>query len=61
MYCNKECPLFSWKMQDEVFSINIKLMKVGDCDMVLGMEWIDLFAPVIPRHTANPFKRKVRL
>lgn len=25
MYCNKECPLFSWKMQDEVFSFNIKL------------------------------------
>ncbi|XP_070032609.1 uncharacterized protein [Nicotiana tomentosiformis] len=47
MYCEKWCPDFTWTMQDEVFSFNIRLLKIGGCDTVLGMDWIDQVAPVI--------------
>ncbi|XP_016473823.1 uncharacterized protein LOC107795661 [Nicotiana tabacum] len=47
MYCEKWCPNFTWTMQDEVFSFNIRLLKIGGCDTVLGMDWIDQVAPVI--------------
>lgn len=34
-------------MQDELFSFKIRFLKIGSYDMVLGMDWIDVVAPVI--------------
>lgn len=42
-----ECPPFGWKMQDEQFNFTFKLMKVGGCNMILGMDWIDMVEPIV--------------
>lgn len=34
-------------MQGEVFGFDIRLMKVGGCDLVLGIDWIDVIAPMV--------------
>lgn len=47
MSCQFESPSFGWKMQDEQFHFKFRLMKIGGCDMILGMDWIDMVAPVI--------------
>ncbi|XP_075091979.1 uncharacterized protein LOC142172105 [Nicotiana tabacum] len=47
MRCDQESPLFNWKMQNELFAFKIRLLKVGGCDMVLGMDWIDVVAPAV--------------
>ncbi|OIT36599.1 hypothetical protein A4A49_06470 [Nicotiana attenuata] len=47
MRCDKESPLFNCQMQDKLFTFKIMLLKVGGCDMVLGMDWIDIAVPVI--------------
>lgn len=47
MFCDKMSPLFNWKMHDEQFIVKIRLLKVGGCDMVLGMDWINHVAPII--------------
>lgn len=47
MRCDQESPLFNWKMQNELFAFKIRLLKVGGCDMILGMDWIDAVAPVV--------------
>lgn len=34
-------------MQDEIFAFKIRLLKAGGCDMVLGIDWIDVVAQVV--------------
>ncbi|XP_060181956.1 uncharacterized protein LOC132611554 [Lycium barbarum] len=45
--CDKICTGFNWKMQEEGFIFDIRVLKIGGCDMVLGMDWIDMIAPII--------------
>lgn len=61
MYTDSYCPNFKWQMQEESFQGDIRLMKVGSFDMVLGMDWVDSFAPVVINtrpHSLSFFKEE---
>ncbi|KAH0735289.1 hypothetical protein KY285_010996 [Solanum tuberosum] len=47
MSCQLESPSFGWRMQGEQFNFKMRLIKVGGCDMIFEMDWIDMVAPVI--------------
>lgn len=53
MQCGGYCPQFWWEMQGEGFCIDMRLMKVGGVDIVLGMDWLDLYSPIILRTRPN--------
>ncbi|XP_019266102.1 PREDICTED: uncharacterized protein LOC109243601 [Nicotiana attenuata] len=40
-------PNFKWKMGKEEFVFQVGLLKVGGCDMVLGMDWLNTIAPIL--------------
>ncbi|CAH9090618.1 unnamed protein product [Cuscuta epithymum] len=44
--CDLVCPNFKWTVQGETFVKEMRLVRMGGCDMVLGMDWIDEFTPV---------------
>lgn len=48
MICDVVCPKFKWTVQGETFEKDMMLLKMNGCmcDMVLGMDWVDEFAPV---------------
>ncbi|XP_019233481.1 PREDICTED: uncharacterized protein LOC109214057 [Nicotiana attenuata] len=45
--CKHVCRKFELKMQDKKFIFDIELLKVGGCDIVLGMDWVDTVAPIV--------------
>ncbi|XP_075077224.1 uncharacterized protein LOC142163967 [Nicotiana tabacum] len=47
MYSDTICLNFQWTMQGELFSFHMRLLKVGGCDLVLGMDWIDQVAKIL--------------
>lgn len=47
MYSRAICPNFCWKMQEEPFCFDVRLLQVGGCDLDLDMNWLDLVAPVL--------------
>lgn len=47
MYSRAICPNFCWKMQEEPFCFDVRLLQVGGCELVLGIDWLDLVAPVL--------------
>lgn len=53
MVSNSICYDLKWQIQQESFTKDFRLLKLGGCDMVLGMDWVDLFAP-IQLHTRPP-------
>ncbi|XP_019191750.1 PREDICTED: uncharacterized protein LOC109186281 [Ipomoea nil] len=53
MVCDLKCDGLKWQVQNVVFERDFRVLKLGGCDMVLGMDWIDNFAP-IPLHTRPP-------
>lgn len=40
------CPEFTWRIQDQVFSYPISVIKLGGCKMVLGGDWLRKHNPV---------------
>lgn len=53
MACNKICRQLIWLMQGEELQKDFRMLRLGGCDMVLGMDWIDSYAP-IELHTRPP-------
>ncbi|XP_019150587.1 PREDICTED: uncharacterized protein LOC109147385 [Ipomoea nil] len=47
------CSELQWHIQQESFVKGFRLLRLGGCDMVLGMDWVDQFAP-IQLHTRPP-------
>ncbi|XP_075112396.1 uncharacterized protein LOC142182219 [Nicotiana tabacum] len=47
MFSEEWCPKFKWTMQGEEFDFPIRVLHLGGYDMVLGMNWLDKFTPVI--------------
>nr|XP_009629427.1 uncharacterized protein LOC104119583 [Nicotiana tomentosiformis] len=47
LLCKTKCHNLGWKMQDREFKFNFGILKVGGCDMVLGMDWVDTVSPII--------------
>lgn len=44
---NIDVQIFLWKMQEEQFCFDVRLLQVGGCDLVLGMDRTDVFSPVV--------------
>ncbi|XP_026419646.1 uncharacterized protein LOC113315600 [Papaver somniferum] len=42
-----KCPAFKWKMQEHSFQFVMRLLKLGGCDMVLGIYWMKEHSPVV--------------
>lgn len=40
------CPGFKWFMQGEQYNVNLRLLELGNCDMVLGVDWLKLYSPL---------------
>ncbi|XP_026399605.1 uncharacterized protein LOC113295486 [Papaver somniferum] len=40
------CPQFSWNMQGCNFSFDFRVLDLGGCDMVLGVDWMRTISPV---------------
>lgn len=34
------CTDFAWKLQGEMFFASVMLLRLGGCDMVLGIQWL---------------------
>lgn len=47
VWCHEHSKQFKWKIHELEFTFDMKLVKVGGCDMVLGMDWIDTMAPIV--------------
>ena len=37
---------FCWTIQREYFMANLRLLNLGGCDIVLGVDWIKHMAPI---------------
>ncbi|XP_019177711.1 PREDICTED: uncharacterized protein LOC109172915 [Ipomoea nil] len=53
MMCDSVCKGLEWQVQKEQFKKDLRVLKLGGCDIVLGMDWIDTYAP-IQLHTRPP-------
>ena len=40
------CPRFCWEMQGEKFDADLRLLKLGGCDVVLGIDWMKGVIPI---------------
>lgn len=38
---------FKWNMQGAEFEANVRLLPLGGCDMVLGVQWLSTLGPVL--------------
>lgn len=53
LMCDSMCCGFKWKVHNEIFEKDFRLLRLGGCDMVLGMDWVHNFSP-IQLHTRPP-------
>jgi hypothetical protein len=49
MYSNYVAPDFSWWIQGHTFSHDMRLLELGAYDAIIGMDWLELFDPMICR------------
>jgi len=47
MYSNSRCVEFCWKMQGHEFMADLQILKLGGCDIVLGVDWRRTISPII--------------
>lgn len=40
------CKNLAWAMQGEEFVAEVRLLPLGGCDMVLGIQWLSTLGPV---------------
>ncbi|CAH9098317.1 unnamed protein product [Cuscuta europaea] len=61
--CDLVCPKFEWTVQGETFVKEMRLVRMGGYDMVLGMDWIHQFTPVMlsTRPPSVTFRKEGRL
>lgn len=44
--CNSKCFNFQWEMEGHRFSTNVRILKLGGCDMVIGVDLLRKLGPV---------------
>jgi len=47
MLCDSYTAGFTWFMQSYEFVVNLRILKLGRCDMVLGVDWLRKFSPIL--------------
>ncbi|KAL4347374.1 hypothetical protein GQ457_17G020990 [Hibiscus cannabinus] len=47
LYSNAKTNQLSWKMQGESFVHDFRVLKMGGSDMVLGVDWMGRFSPIV--------------
>lgn len=46
--CSKAvCKAFRWEMQGLAFSTEVRVLPIGGCDMVLGIQWLSTLGPIL--------------
>ncbi|KAH0720050.1 hypothetical protein KY290_004964 [Solanum tuberosum] len=45
LLCNSTCTSFSWKMEGKSFREDLRIIKLGGCDIVLGNDWMKKYNP----------------
>ncbi|KAH0633689.1 hypothetical protein KY289_036649 [Solanum tuberosum] len=45
MLCTSICTSFSWKMEGKPFREDLRIIKLGGCDIVLGKDWMKKYNP----------------
>jgi len=46
MYSNYKSVGFKWLMQGEEFSTDLRILELGGCDIVLGVDWMRTVSPL---------------
>ncbi|KAL8171875.1 hypothetical protein V2J09_023679 [Rumex salicifolius] len=46
MFSHQSCQQFEWIMQKHKFAFDMRILKLGGCDMVLGVDWLRKFSPL---------------
>ena len=46
MLSSSACLGFVWEMQEEKFEIDLRLLQLGACDVVLGVDWMKGVSPI---------------
>ena len=46
MYNNHKCSNFKWVMQGVEFVANLRVLELGGCDIVLGVDWMKNVSPL---------------
>jgi hypothetical protein len=44
--CDTEIPMAEWSMQQYHFHSTLKVLDIGTCDMIIGMDWLQAFSPM---------------
>jgi hypothetical protein len=47
MLCDSYTAGFTWFMQSYEFVADLRILKLGRCDMVLGVDWLKKFSPIL--------------
>ena len=47
MLCDSYTAGFTWFMQSYEFVVDLRILKLGRCDMVLGVDWLRKFSPIL--------------
>ncbi|XP_026447251.1 uncharacterized protein LOC113347788 [Papaver somniferum] len=47
MVSDAKCPSFHWLMQGHQFQFDVRLLTLGGCDMVLGVDWMKGMSPTV--------------
>lgn len=47
MVSNTKCSNFQWEMGNNHFYFELRVLKFGGCDMVLGVDFLKRFGPVL--------------
>ncbi|XP_026399137.1 uncharacterized protein LOC113294990 [Papaver somniferum] len=43
---SSKCPRFQWEMQSNKFQFDMRILPLGGCDMVLGVDWMKGISPI---------------
>lgn len=47
MVSKSVCHNLSWKMGDQIFKKNLRVLKLGSSDLILGIDWLKQFSPIM--------------
>jgi hypothetical protein len=47
MLCETHCPAFTWFMHSYEFKSNLRVLELGRHDLVLGVDWLKKYSPVL--------------